>query len=48
MRVTRDVYDYGLKHGLVKFRNKWNRLIEASVDFSFKPQKAAGTQMSLI
>ena len=48
VKVTRDLYDYGLSHGLVKFRNKWNRLIEAQIDFSFVPQKANGTQMSLI
>lgn len=46
--VTRDVYDYGLQKGLVKFKNKWNRLIECSVDFSYIPQKNAGVQMSLI
>lgn len=46
--VTRDVYDYGLKHGLVKFKNKWNRPIEAQVDFSFTPQRHAGVQMSLL
>jgi DEAD/DEAH box helicase domain-containing protein len=46
--VTRDVYDYGLKNGKVMFRNKWNRLIEAPVDFSFVSSKASGTQMSLI
>ncbi len=46
--VTRDVYDYGLKNGLVKFRNKWNRLIESPVDFSFTSAKANGMQMSLI
>lgn len=46
--VTRDVYDYGLKKGQVKFRNKWNRLIECPVDFSFTPKKDAGIQMSLI
>jgi DEAD/DEAH box helicase domain-containing protein len=46
--VTRDVYDYGLKKGLVKFRNKWNRLIECPVDFSFTPKKDAGVQMSLL
>jgi len=46
--VTRDVYDFGLKNGLVKFRNKWNRLIETPVDFSFNSAKASGTQMSLI
>lgn len=46
--VTRDVYDYGLQKGYVKFKNKWNRLIEAQVDFSFTPQRDAGVQMSLL
>ena len=46
--VTRDIYDYGLSKGKVKFRNKWNRLIECDVDFSFTPQKDAGIQMSLL
>lgn len=46
--VTRDVYDYGLSKGKVKFRNKWNRLIECPVDFSFTPKKNAGVQMSLL
>lgn len=46
--VTRDVYDHGLRTGKVKFKNKWNRLIEADVDFSFTPQRNAGVQMSLI
>lgn len=44
--VTRDVYDHGLTKGQVKFRNKWNRLIECPVDFSFTPVKKAGQQMS--
>jgi len=48
VKVTRDIYDHGLKKGQVKFRNKWNRLIEAPVDFSFVPQKNVGVQMSLI
>jgi DEAD/DEAH box helicase domain-containing protein len=46
--VTRDVYDHGISKGSVKFRNKWNRLIECTVDFTFTPQKNAGVQMSLI
>lgn len=46
--VTRDIYDHGLKTGKVKFKNKWNRLIECDVDFSFTPQKNAGVQMSLL
>jgi len=46
--VTRDVYDFGLKKGYVKFKNKWNRLVECPVDFSFIQKKDAGLQMSLI
>lgn len=46
--VTRDVYDYGLAKGHVKFRNKWNRLIDCPVDFNFKASRDAGIQMSLI
>ncbi|CAN5283406.1 hypothetical protein BH10PAT2_BH10PAT2_3260 [soil metagenome] len=46
--VTRDIYDYGLKNGKVKFLNKWNRLIECDVDFTFTPKKDAGVQMSLL
>lgn len=45
--VTRDVFDYGATKGSVKFYNKWNRLIECPVDFSFKP-RSAGFQMSLL
>mgnify|MGYP006281043349 CR=1 FL=1 len=48
VKVTRDVYDYGLKHGQVRFRNKWNRLIECDVDFSYTPKKNDGVQMALI
>jgi DEAD/DEAH box helicase domain-containing protein len=46
--ITRDLYDYGRSKGKVKFLNKWNRLIEATVDFEFKPRKATGTQMTLM
>ena len=48
VKLTRDIYDYGLKNGTVKFRNKWNRLIKAPVDFTFIAQKANGTQMSFL
>ncbi|OGJ20442.1 MAG: hypothetical protein A3A82_00475 [Candidatus Pacebacteria bacterium RIFCSPLOWO2_01_FULL_47_12] len=46
--VTRDVYDYGKTKGAVKFRNKWNRMIDCPVDFSFTPKKQVGLQMSLL
>jgi DEAD/DEAH box helicase domain-containing protein len=45
--VTRDIYDFGLQKGQVKFRNKWNRLIECPVDFTFTPKKQTGMQMSM-
>lgn len=46
--VTRDLYDFGLRTGKVKFKNKWNRLIECPVDFSFTAKRRDGVQMSLI
>lgn len=46
--ITRDVYDYGMKNGKLKYKNKWNRSIETPVDFSFKTKKTEGLQMSLI
>lgn len=48
VEITRDLYDHGLKNGKVRFRNKWNRMIECDVDFSFTPKKDAGVQMSLL
>ncbi|MBT4124497.1 MAG: hypothetical protein HN981_04180 [Candidatus Pacebacteria bacterium] len=48
VKVTKEVLDYGYNKGEVKFRNRWNRLITAPVDFTFTPQKNAGVQMSLI
>jgi len=48
VKVTREIYLYGQRTGKVKFKNKWNRLIECPVDFSFKVKHGSGTQMSLI
>ncbi len=48
VKVTRDIWDFGYKNGLVKFRNKWNRLIECPVDFGFSAKKDAGVQMALL
>lgn len=46
VRITRDVYDHGLEHKSLKFRNKWNRIIEVPVDFS-QGESKADVQMSL-
>lgn len=48
VEITRDLYDVGRSQGKLKFLNKWNRRIETPVDFSFKPKKNAGTQMTLL
>lgn len=42
VKVTKELYEYGLAHKKLHFKNKWNNLIEVPVDFSFvqtaKPQ----------
>ena len=48
VKVTREIYLYGLRTGRVKFKNKWNRLIECRVDFSYRIKRDSGTQMSLV
>jgi DEAD/DEAH box helicase domain-containing protein len=48
VEVTREVYDYGMKHGMLKFKNKWNESHEVVVDFSYPVVEAdAGLQMGL-
>lgn len=46
--VTRDVYDFGVKHQKVVFTNKWQRRIEAPVDFYYTPPQVGGVQMALL
>lgn len=48
VEITRDLYDVGRSKGKLSFLNKWNRHIETPIDFSFKPKKNAGTQMTLL
>lgn len=46
--VTTDVYKYGLKHGKLKFKDKWNEVREVEVDFSYpKVEAAPELQMGL-
>lgn len=33
--LTRDIYDHGVKHKELKYRDKWNTLRTISVDFSY-------------
>lgn len=35
VRLTRDLYDYGVKHKKLKYKDKWNTNREIPVDFSY-------------
>ena len=37
--ITRDLYDFGLKNGYVKFVDFWNEVREVKVDFSYPEEK---------
>jgi len=39
VKVTRDVYDYGLKNGHLKYKDKWNTPRTFPVDFFYPPSK---------
>ena len=44
--VTRDVYDFGLKNGYLKYMDKWNTVRRFDVNFSY-PSKTNLPQMGL-
>jgi DEAD/DEAH box helicase domain-containing protein len=44
--VTKEVYDYGLTHKELKFKDKWNTVRTFQVDFSY-PKKETLPQMGL-
>jgi len=44
--VTRNVYDYAMKNGRLKFKDKWNELREVELDFSY-PKIKEELQMGL-
>jgi DEAD/DEAH box helicase domain-containing protein len=48
VEITRDIYDVGRIEKKVKFKNKWNDVVTAEVDFEFKVAEDAGMQMSLV
>lgn len=44
--VTRNVYDYAMKNGVLRFKDKWNEKREVEVDFSY-PEPEDEMQMGL-
>lgn len=51
--LTKEIYDYGLKHKKLKFKDYWNTIREIDIDFSYTPdeiekkQKPSEEQVSL-
>ena len=45
--ITKDLYDYGLKNGELRFKNKWNELVRVSVNFEYEDKKESGVQVTL-
>lgn len=48
VEITRDIYDFGRINGRVKYKNKWNEVVEGVVNFNFEPNQSSGLQMSLL
>ncbi len=47
VKVTKDLYDYGRDEGVLRFKNRWNRLIEVKVDFSLPEKSEKKVQTTL-
>lgn len=45
--ITRDLYLYGVRNKELRFKNKWNELVNVRVDFSYVPKKESGVQVTL-
>ena len=45
--ITRDLYLYGVRNNELRFKNKWNELVNVRVDFSYVPKKESGVQVTL-
>jgi len=45
--ITRDLYDFGRKHKYLKYIDRWNRVVEIPVDFSYPPPKQTENQIGL-
>lgn len=48
VEITRDIYDYGRLNRRLKYKNKWNEIVEIEIDFDYTPKVDEGFQMSLV
>lgn len=47
VKVTKEIYEYGLKNRTLKFKNKWNNIVEVSVDFERANEAKNSVQTTL-
>lgn len=47
VKITKELYDYGAKNGMLKFKNKWNEVVEVEVDFRKEKEKRVKVQATL-
>ncbi len=45
--ITRDLYIHGQKNKELKFKNKWNELVNVVVDFDYQEKKDSSVQVTL-
>ena len=47
VKVTKDIYDYGVANKVLRFKNKWNNIIEVPVNFDKSGQEEKTVQTTL-
>ena len=47
VKVTKEIYDHGVKVGKLKFKNKWNEVVTVEVDFSYSKSNLNKVQTTL-
>jgi DEAD/DEAH box helicase domain-containing protein len=45
--ITKDLYLHGLEKKELKFKNKWNELVNVTVDFDFQIKKDSSVQVTM-
>jgi DEAD/DEAH box helicase domain-containing protein len=47
VKVTKEVYEYGVENGLVKFKDRTGQMTEAKIDFTLRAEQARPVSMTL-
>ncbi len=47
VKVTKEVYEYGMKNGCVKFKDRMGQMVSPQIDFTLRKEEAAPISMTL-